>query len=74
MKKDDISKDFRKNNEGYPDPTAYEAVKRIEKRSSDDIYRLDKLLKTIFDICELSGFHVEERIVLRDTRSGRIFR
>lgn len=62
-------KDLRKNAEGYPDPTAYEAIKRAE---ADD--RFHKLLYAIRDICELSGFTIEERIVLRDNRTGKIWR
>ena len=63
-------KDLRKNAEGYPDKTAYEAMKNLDK--GDERFR--KLLHTIFYICELSGFHLEERLVLRDKKTGRIWR
>ena len=53
---------IRKNGSGYFDSTAYQAIKNIE--SEDD--RFHKVLDTIFNICELSGFHLEERIVLKD--------
>lgn len=59
-------RDLRKNAEGYSDPTAYEAMKNLDK----DDERFHKLLHTIFDICELAGFHLEERIVLRDEQTG----
>lgn len=59
MARDD---DIRKNASGYSDPTAYQAIKNIE--NEDD--KFHKLLDTIFNICELSGFHLEERIVLKD--------
>lgn len=36
--------------------------------------RLKKLLKTIYAMCELADFHLEERIVLRDMRTGKIWR
>lgn len=36
--------------------------------------RLQRLVRTIFYICDLAGFHVEERFVLRDKFSGRIWR
>lgn len=62
--------DLRKNAEGYSDPTAYEAIKRLD----NDSERLDNLLKAIFAVCEASDFHVEERIVLKDTRTGKIYR
>lgn len=70
---DDIcmqNRDPRKNSEGYSDPTAYNAIRNIEKEDE----KFHKLLHTIFDICELSGFEIEGRIVLIDKKSGRIWR
>lgn len=62
--------DERKNSEGYPDLTAYEAM-----RSADiDHERFQKLLDTIFSICELAGFHIEGRIVIKDKKTGKIWR
>lgn len=61
---------MRKNAEGYSDPTAYEAIRNVEKEDE----RFQKLLRMIFDICELSGFHLEERIILRDKRTGKVWR
>ncbi|MDO5540832.1 MAG: hypothetical protein Q4F83_12320 [Eubacteriales bacterium] len=66
MAKDDL----RRNAEGYSDPTAYGALKDIDR--DDD--RFHKLLDTIFALCELSGFHIEERIVIKDKRTGKIWR
>jgi len=65
-----VNENPRKNYEGYSDPTAYEAIKNVD---TDD-ERFHKLLNTIFTICELSGFHLEERIILRDTQTGKIWR
>lgn len=65
-----IKNDCRKNAEGYSDPTAYEALKNIEQEED----RFHKLLETIFTLCELSDFHIEERIVIKDKRTGRIWR
>ena len=36
--------------------------------------RHNKLLKSIFVICELAGFKVESRIVLRDKKTGRVWK
>lgn len=58
-----------KNSEMYLDPTACEAIKNINDKT-----RFYKLLTSIFNICELSGFHLEERIVVRDTRTGQVWR
>lgn len=66
MAKDDL----RRNAEGYLDPTAYEAMRNIE-RDEDRFY---KLLDTIFTLCELSDFHIEERIVIKDKRTGKVWR
>ena len=60
----------KRNGEGYSDPTAYEAIKNIE---SDDA-RFQKLLTIIFGACDLAGFRVEERIVLKDLKSGKVYR
>lgn len=68
-------KDLMKNGEGYSDPTAYEAIKRSQKNKTDeDEARFKKLMKTIFNICELSGFHLEERIVIKDEKTGKVWR
>ena len=63
-------RDLRKNAEGYSDPTAYEAMKNIDKEDE----RFHKLLHTIFYLCELAGFRIEGRIVLVDKENGRIWR
>lgn len=63
--------DLRRNGSGYYDPTAYAAIKNIETKEEEDFHRL---LGTIFYICELAGFHIENRIVLKDLRSGRVWK
>lgn len=65
-----MSRNERKNSEGYSDPTAYQALKNIEVEEE----RFHKLLYAIFDICELAGFEIEGRIVLVDKRSGKVWR
>lgn len=57
------------NGEGYSDPTAYAVLKKEE----EEYERFHKLLNTIFYICEMAGFHLENRIVLKDNRTGRIW-
>lgn len=69
MGKEDI-----KNAEGYNDPTAYEAIRNVERGADADDERFHKLLDTIFSICELSGFHIEERIIIKDKKTGKIWR
>lgn len=65
-----MDEDLKKNAEGYPDPTPYQAIVNIE--SEHERYR--KVIGCILRICELSGFELEERIVLKDKRTGRIWR
>lgn len=63
-------RDLKKNAEGYSDPTAYQAMKNIDKEDE----RFHKLLHTLFYICEVAGFQIEGRIVLVDRKTGRIWR
>ena len=63
-------RDLRKNASGYSDPTAYEAIKNIDQEGEN----FHKLLHTIFNICELSGFRIEGRIILVDKTSGKVWK
>lgn len=63
---------LHKNKSGYYDPTAYHAIRKAD--AENDRERLTKLLNLIFSISELSGFRVEERIVLKDLKTGKIWR
>lgn len=65
--------DIKKNGSGYSDPTAYKAIKKVEEEKVAD-ERFHKLLDTIFMICELSGFHIEERLVVKDRKTGKVWR
>ena len=63
-------RDLWLNASGYPDPTAYQAIKNIDREDEN----FHKLLHTIFNICELSGFRIEGRIVLVDEVTGKVYR
>ena len=66
------------NHEGYSDPTASEALRRLSRHnynrnscvSSKNDPRIKPLLKTIFYICALAGFDIDGRIVFRDKQTG----
>ena len=60
----------RKNSERYSDPTAFEALRNIDKEDE----RFHRLLHTLFYICELADFQIEGRIVLIDKQTGRVWR
>lgn len=61
------------NASGYPDPTAYNAMKAIardEKIESKAAF----LLNVLKFIIRESGFELLNRIELRDKSSGRVFK
>lgn len=61
--------DLRRNGSGCLDPTAYDAIINIDAEA-----RYKKLLSTIFYICDLAGFHIEERMVIKDKKTGKVWR
>jgi len=63
-------RDLKLNASGCPDPTAYQAIKNVDQEDEN----FHKLLHTIFNICELSGFRIEGRIVLVDEVTGKVWR
>lgn len=60
-----------RNHEHYDDPTAYQAIKHVD---NSGYFRFQKLLHTIFNVCNLAGFEVMDHIVLVDKKTGRIWR
>lgn len=62
--------DLKYNGSGYLDPTAYEAIMSIEE---EEIAK-KRLIKTIRYICELAGFEIENRIILRNVKSDRYWK
>ena len=63
-------RELRRNASKCPDPTVYQAIKNIDREDEN----FHKLLHTIFNICELSGFRIEGRIVLVDEVTGKVWR
>lgn len=59
-----------RNASGYYDKTAYTAICNV----SHEERRFQKYLDAIFAMSEAAGFHIEERIVVRDLKTGRIWR
>ena len=60
--------ELKRNGEHYPDPTAYEAIKRAQAES--DYERYKKFLGCLYRIGELSGFYIQD-ITIRDRRTGK---
>lgn len=64
----------RKNSEGYPDPTAFEGVRRAERLEREAEHRANALIGAIKSLINLAGFDLLERIAVKDRRTGREFR
>lgn len=60
----------RKNSEGYSDPTAYAAMKNINR----DEDRYNKLRRVILNIYEMAGFEIRDPFVLIDKKTGKVWR
>lgn len=65
--------------EGYADPTPGNALKKIckeevDKQNAADAARMEKALKRAKCILGDAGFDVIERIVLKNKRTGKIYR
>lgn len=68
-----------KNEKGYADPTPGSAManlrkEEIEKQNAKDAARMEKALKRAKFILDDAGFEVVERIVLKNKRTGKIYR
>ena len=69
----DSRKDPRRNASGCMDLTAYEAIKNVDREiEAND--RFEKFLHTVFNIADLAGLHIEERLVVKDKRTGKVWR
>ena len=63
-------KDLKRNGSGCIDMTAYGAIKHIEKEEE----RFNKVLHILKSICDIADFSIENRIILKDNKTGRIWR
>lgn len=62
--------DYMRNREGYKDTTAGVAMKNIDH----DYERFKLLVDALHKVCKLAGFHIEEKVVLKDLKTGRVWR
>lgn len=68
-----------RNDEHYADPTPGRVIEEMEKPEPDplkaeDTERMDRSLSIAKSAFKLAGFEVVGRIVLRNVRTGRIYR
>jgi hypothetical protein len=69
--------ELKKNASGYPDPTAYQAIMHADaemEQRYEDYERYRKTIGCVLRICELAGFSVDERIILKDNRTGKVYK
>ncbi len=64
----------RKNSEGYNDPTAYEAMSKIQRDEIAQQKRVAELVNVLKYIIDKAGFDLLARIEIRDRRTGKDFR
>lgn len=62
----------KRNKSGYLDITAYEAIKKVDVESEHE--RLHRMIDILHAVCEINDFHIVEHVVLKDKRTGRIWR
>lgn len=61
------------NQEGYHDPTAYDAIGNVT-RSDNPITRIKEMRHHFDYIAGLYGFRIENRIVFTDLNTGKEYR
>lgn len=75
MKKKHVDTLNIRNEEGYADPTAYQAIKKVDRDMElEESDRFHNLLDAILYIVELADFDIEGRIVLKDRKTGRVWK
>ena len=67
-------RDPRYNASGCKDLTAYEALKNVEREEREKEAKVKRLLTVLLYIADLAGFRVEGRIVLKDKKTGKVWR
>ena len=56
----------------YNDPTANLAMGKVA--SQENKTAANKVIKAIFCLCDAAGFELVERVVLRDKKTGKIWK
>ena len=63
-----------KNAEGYTDPTAYEALKAVDRQEAEQQKKVNALIGVLKYIINAAGFDLLTRIELKDRQTGREYR
>ena len=62
------------NSSGCPDPTAYAAMRNIQREEKPIDEAAHKVVTTIKSILDLSGFELVGRIQIQHKKSGKIYK
>lgn len=62
------------NGSHYVDRTAHDAIRSIEEQEAFAEMRHKTFMKAIFSICKLSGFYIENRLEVKDLKTGKTWR
>lgn len=65
---------MNKNSEGYSDPTAYKAMKKVLREEDENQKRISAVINIIKNVADLAGFDLVSRVVLKDRKTGREYR
>jgi hypothetical protein len=60
----------KRNTEGYPDPTAYGALSKIEREEA----HAKKMRSILGEVCEMSGYRIQGKLILMDKRTGYTYK
>lgn len=67
-----------RNPEGYPDPTAHDALTNVMRERSQQLeaadQRMSRLIKVLKGAIDLAGFELMARIEIKDKSTGRMYR
>lgn len=62
------------NFEGYTDPTAYNAMKNIDREENEQPKRVSTLVSVLKYVIDAAGFDLVNRIELRDRNTGKVYK
>lgn len=65
---------LRKNEDGYFDPTAHDAMSAVQGEQDEADRRAKSAVYAVKIMLDLAGFDLLERIEIRDRKTGRYYR
>lgn len=64
----------KKNKEGYDDPTAFYGMRSQIREDAELDNQVHELVHMFRRFADIAGFDIENRIVFRHRKSGKVFR